>query len=59
MPDEPGRLYLVLAQPVHSKLVRNQLYTLAPEGRWVAMEAELPDEQHDPATSARGEVLDR
>lgn len=41
-PDEPGRLYMVLAQPVHSKLVRNQLYTLAPEGRWVAMEAELP-----------------
>lgn len=41
-PDDPGRLYLVFAQPIHSRLVKNRLYVTSDSGRWVPVEADLP-----------------
>ena len=42
-PDNPNQLYLVLGQRIHSHLVQNRLYVSSGGGRWLAMEAKLPD----------------
>lgn len=41
-PDDPGRLYLLFGQPIHSGLVRNRLYVTSDPGAWRSVEVDLP-----------------
>jgi photosystem II stability/assembly factor-like uncharacterized protein len=41
-PDDPGRLYLLVAQAAHSRLVRNRLFFTSAAGEWLPLEVMLP-----------------
>ncbi|MBI4607416.1 MAG: hypothetical protein HY726_00220 [Candidatus Rokubacteria bacterium] len=41
-PDDPGRLYLVFGQRIHSHLIKNRLSVTSDAGEWLPVEVELP-----------------
>lgn len=57
-PRDSDRLYLVFAQPIHSRLTRNRLYATSVTGEWLPVEVDLPPNTTivgltmDPATRA-------
>lgn len=42
-PDDPGQLYAIFAEPIHSHLVKNRLYAISDSGERLPVEATLPD----------------
>ena len=44
-PEDPARLYLVLAERIHSHLMKNRLYVTSKKGQWLPVEVDLPANQ--------------